>query len=120
MAPEILTGRGYGLEVDIWSLGVVLYEFVHCYLPFADDLEDPTEVCQAISTSPLKFSSKYTDKDGRDCIAGMLCRQPKKRLGGGISGYEGLKAAPYFRLGKTAGERDAAPGSSLFSKIMAR
>jgi len=25
VAPEILTGRGYSLEVDYWSVGVILY-----------------------------------------------------------------------------------------------
>jgi serine/threonine protein kinase len=24
-APEVFTGQGYGLEVDLWSAGVVLY-----------------------------------------------------------------------------------------------
>jgi cGMP-dependent protein kinase len=117
MAPEILTGRGYSLEVDIWSLGVMLFEFVCGYLPFADELDDPTEVCQAVLRSPLKFPSRYKDQEGRACIEGMLRRHPKKRLGGGISGYEALKAAPYF----LAGHGDAADrGSALFNKIMGR
>jgi len=28
MAPEILMGRGYGIAVDVWSLGIMLFEFL--------------------------------------------------------------------------------------------
>ena len=28
MAPEILVGKGYGLLVDLWSIGICLYEFM--------------------------------------------------------------------------------------------
>lgn len=34
MAPEILSGKGYNYSVDLWSLGVVLYEFMAGYVPF--------------------------------------------------------------------------------------
>lgn len=41
MAPEIIEGKGYGLEVDIWSLGIILYEMVCGRLPFGEELDDP-------------------------------------------------------------------------------
>ena len=33
MAPEIITGKGYGFSVDLWSLGIVFYEFMCGGLP---------------------------------------------------------------------------------------
>ena len=36
MAPEVFEGNGYSFEVDIWSLGCILYEFLCFSLPFAE------------------------------------------------------------------------------------
>lgn len=48
MAPEVVLGEGYNLIVDIWSIAVILYEFVCGCLPFGDDADDPLDVYTAI------------------------------------------------------------------------
>merc|ERR1719337_364529 len=84
MAPEVMRGHGYSTEIDIWSLGVMLFEFVCGYLPFADELDEPTEVCTAVLRDPLSFPAGYKDKYGRELMQQMMCRQPKKRIGSGL------------------------------------
>lgn len=52
LAPEVVEGRPHSTEVDLWSLGVLCYEFVVGRPPF----EPPEEVLQA-----LKDSKKWQD-----------------------------------------------------------
>jgi len=111
MAPEVMRGQGYGCLVDIWSLGVIQFEFVCGYLPFADDLDDPSEVCHAVLKSALAFPHRYRDANGRALMQGLLCRQPKKRMGSGAQGYDEIRKAPYFQENEK---------TSIFDKIMAR
>lgn len=110
MAPEVMKGRGYGTEVDLWSLGVMLFEFVCGYLPFANDLDDPSEVCAAVLKHELTFPKICADRDCQKFIQGLLTRQPKKRLGSGIHGFEDVKNVKFFKINS----------GSLFNKIMGR
>lgn len=62
MAPEILTGAGYTYSVDLWSIGVCLYEFMCGGVPFAEDIEDPYEIYEDIITKNLEFPNFLKDK----------------------------------------------------------
>ena len=35
MSPEIVNKKQYSKEIDIWSLGILLYELIHAFSPFA-------------------------------------------------------------------------------------
>lgn len=48
-------GTGHGSEVDWWSLGVVLFEFVTGCPPFSAD--SPEVLCSSPVCSPLSWKS---------------------------------------------------------------
>jgi len=100
MAPEIFRGDGYGTSVDLWSLGIMLYEFVCGYLPFGRDIEDSTgvEICRAVQTTNLTFPSTFLDREGKHVIRGLLSKGPERRLGSGPDGYRYLKDHAFFSV----------------------
>lgn len=46
LAPEILLKTGYGPEVDIWSIGVLLCEMIGGFTPFSDS--NPNKIYERI------------------------------------------------------------------------
>lgn len=43
MAPEIVVGSGYNESVDMWALGVMMYEFLSACNPFEDPIVDDVD-----------------------------------------------------------------------------
>lgn len=57
VAPEILANKGYGKEVDIWSLGIILYILLCGYPPFADS--DMRALFRKIQAGQFEFASPH-------------------------------------------------------------
>eukprot|EP00826_Nyctotherus_ovalis_P000738 TRINITY_DN10029_c0_g1_i16.p1 TRINITY_DN10029_c0_g1~~TRINITY_DN10029_c0_g1_i16.p1 ORF type:complete len:405 (-),score=21.31 TRINITY_DN10029_c0_g1_i16:502-1689(-) len=77
-APEILAGQSYfGLQVDIWSIGVILYAFVCGCLPFQSSAK--TDLYQKIMFGIYTLPS-YLSPELRILLKGILEVNPNKRL----------------------------------------
>jgi cGMP-dependent protein kinase len=44
MAPEVMTGKGYSFTADLWSLGIMMFEFLAGYLPYGEYAKDPYDI----------------------------------------------------------------------------
>lgn len=48
MSPEVILGKGYSFQVDIWSVGVVLYKLYFGKYPFGDDCFNCIDIYNSI------------------------------------------------------------------------
>ena len=79
VAPEILEKKnGHSYEVDIWSLGVVIYTMLFGVPPF--DANDEKIICKKIKMNSYKFPDNIkVDPSAKKLISSLLNLDPSKR-----------------------------------------
>jgi len=73
VAPEIANEQGYTKDVDMWSIGVILYTLLAGYPPFYADDDD--ELLDLISEGKYNFNGEYwkeISSAGKDLIRKLL------------------------------------------------
>ena len=60
MAPEAILGKGYNYSVDVWAVGIMLYEFLVGRLPFGEEIEDTYKVYEIICKARLIYPSSLS------------------------------------------------------------
>ena len=73
MSPELVNRSGYGKEIDVWSLGILLYEMIHGYSPFRPNKPefDEKDVMENIINHNIVFE-KNVSYECQKLIYGLL------------------------------------------------
>ncbi|KAL0485153.1 RAC serine/threonine-protein kinase [Acrasis kona] len=92
MSPEAINGD-YGIAVDWWAVGVLLYEMLVGVPPFYNP--SVQEIYSLIAMGDLKFP-EHVSPNAQDIIKKFLQRDDKLRLGMGPNGLSNIKSHPYW------------------------
>ena len=77
MAPEMLLSEGHSYQVDLWALGVLLYELLHGYAPFRAAKD--SEKRQQILANEITFAPGMPTL-AKDLILKLVKSNPRDRL----------------------------------------
>jgi CRP-like cAMP-binding protein/serine/threonine protein phosphatase PrpC len=99
LSPEQIAQTGHSYPVDLWGMGVLLYEMTVGSHPFSSNTEVATYA--KISTfgtkanPALKFPDHFPT-DTKALINQLLVPTPEARIGSGQNGFAQLKKHPFF------------------------
>ncbi|CAB3368265.1 Hypothetical predicted protein [Cloeon dipterum] len=77
LPPEMIAGQTHDEKVDIWSVGILSYEFLVGKPPF--EAKDYDATYSNILQAPVRFPSHVSD-GAKDLIIKILQRKPNRRL----------------------------------------
>ena len=89
----MIARQPYGIPVDWWCLGNIIYEMLCSLPPFYE--EDRNTLFKQIKDGNVAFDDKQgLDPRAKDIISRLLEVDPEKRLGS--KGVEEIKSHPWF------------------------
>lgn len=80
-APEILSKKGHGKAVDLWSLGIITYTMLCGYTPFRSD--DPKVLAEETQRGKIEFHDRYwknVSAEAKDFVKACLKTDPLQRI----------------------------------------
>lgn len=93
IAPEIIRGEGCSFGSDWWAFGVLIYEMLFGYTPFADENEN--EMYKKICSGVVNFPP-HVDPVTKSLLTGFFQVDTARRLGCTALGAEEIKRHPWF------------------------
>ena len=100
LAPEQISQIGHSYPVDLWGMGVLLYELSVGSHPFSSSTEVATyNKISSFGTKSfptLKFPDSFSN-DIKSLINQLLVPTPEARIGAGLNGFHSLKKHAFFR-----------------------
>ncbi|XP_025098809.1 hormonally up-regulated neu tumor-associated kinase homolog A-like isoform X2 [Pomacea canaliculata] len=79
-APELLNHRKYGLEVDVWSIGVNMYAMLTGSLPFTVNPFNIKTLYNKMVSGQMNAIPDTLSREGKDILKKFLTADPDKRL----------------------------------------
>ena len=92
LPPEIIREDVHGLTVDLWGIGVLMYEMLVGTTPFFSS-GDAKSLFVGILMYPPEFP-EFVEPSARKIIADFMEKEPNKRLG--AHGFKEVKEHDYF------------------------
>ncbi|XP_056592366.1 G protein-coupled receptor kinase 5 isoform X2 [Triplophysa dalaica] len=99
MAPEVINNKYYGVSVDWWGLGCLIYEMTAGNPPFRKHKEGVSreETERRVLEVTEIYGNKF-DEETQSICKSLLTKSPKERLGcGSKNGSDAIKAHPFFK-----------------------
>lgn len=80
MSPETISGKNYSFPVDVWSVGVILYEIFYGQIPFGFGMKDPQDIYKDIKERKPVLPYDPKNNNVNNFIGNLLDKNPVKRM----------------------------------------
>jgi len=93
LAPEIILSTGHDKRVDLWSLGILIFDMLAGYPPFNQEQSSKKTIFEMILNEKPEYPPHF-HAQAQDLLSKLLITNPSERLGS--NGMDSLKNHPWF------------------------